>query len=237
LLVWADKVSAEPSGRKSAFFEAKRTNLQAFRRLEWAKRHTFQATIEVKRWALVTIAVISSLGAISALVRETADNRAALAHPYGVWNIPLILTSVALSYVLLALLSRFKSLRFTSNEQVADLGCFAFLLLSVPLFLIASAMLPLASWSIVAYLLIGGVASYVLLLLPTTNLAGYRRTFYIPRLNPFLGLYQDPTCRHWIAVQSEQQRFRIGKGSLKLEKLEPEEIGRGSTKDRVTGKS
>jgi hypothetical protein len=209
LLALAERYSIEPTGTgsKSSYFKAKATNPKAFRRLDWASRHTIQVPIAVSRNVLIGLAWIGGALAIAAGIWLLITDPTTLTQPYGAWNLLLVAAPAFASVVIAGVVNATTSLRASSSELMYELGCFGGIIRAVPELIISGSLLPMAIWSVWAYVAVVTTLSFFLFRLPATNFNAFRRTFYIPKLNPLLGLYDDPQCRHWLLRDADARRL------------------------------
>jgi hypothetical protein len=209
LLVLAERYLVEPTvtGPRSSYFRAKADNPRAFRRLDWASRHTIQVPIAVRRGVLIGLAWICGVLSIAAGAWLLITDPSSLTRPYGAWNLLLAAAPVLASVLIAGVVNATTNLRSSTSEFMYELGCFGGMIRTVPELMMAASLLPMAGWSVPAYVAAGTTMSFFLFRLPATNFSTFRRTVYIPKLNPLLGLYDDPHCRHWLLRDADARRL------------------------------
>jgi hypothetical protein len=216
LLGWADYLKVTPT-EPNRFFEAKAANRLAQVEGDLQRTITFSPFKLVKAWSYGTM-LIAFIIALIVAFKEPGQ----FLKPFGWWTVPIIIAASLLPSMITILVlfwmdeicknARLKEL-FGTQEDLTSTTCpwVGSLLLNISVIGRALAMsmfiigpiffgvaaLPLLSSSLIAYLLIVGLAS-LSYLIPIMKFSSRGRHYYIYRPNPYIDIYDDPNIRHWI---------------------------------------
>lgn len=196
LITLAARESIWPS-TPCTFIRAKLANSKALTRVERDRRWTVKVSVRSLRtyFPVLTVVISALLAAATFAFDQSAIASAVRTPMAGVGAVGLLyfVTPSAIVLGVSVVAMAFPGLRVERDADGA--GCLL-AIVSPPLFFLAA--LIFAGGSLRSAIVGSVVASYLLTVFPATKFAHAIDAFYVPSLNPYLQIYDDETCRHWI---------------------------------------
>lgn len=215
LLAWAEYLGVTPQP-PNRYFEAKAAG--ALPRVEGARRRTIVVTPH--RPVLLFNAAFS-IAAVVVACLVVATDPGQLLRPFGGWTLLILLGVMLTSYGLWAITSVAGNLlggnwkAFTEVSESSDasshipayllgygrdvVAVIGLILLFLAPIAVAVAPLPLMPRSLTAYFVIA-ISCGVLYWMPLMQGFSRGRRYYLYRPSPYIDMYDDPCCRHWIVA-------------------------------------